>query len=156
MQSLTQLDTDELKMADNLGSVIPTGIPWLMKTTEALGPNEYRILYAFFDAILVSVQRDSTAPKKRRSRNVLYVPDDEYQKFFARVKNDTVILNHSSEEELENYLAEQPSKDLLFRQMLQGMLVQLPQAKISLLSNVLWALNKYETLPSACGATMLT
>lgn len=143
-------------MADELSTVIPTGIPWRMKTTEALGPSEYRILYAFLDAILVSVQRDSTAPKKRRSRNVSYIPDDEYQKFFARVKKDTVILDHSSEEELERFLAEQPSKDLLFRQLLQGMLVQLPQAKIGLLSKVLWALNKYATFSSFVRGTMLT
>lgn len=130
-------------MADELTTVMPTGIPWRMKVTEALGPGEYRILYALMDAILVSIQKDSKAPK-RRSRNVLYIPDDEYQKFFTRVKNDTVILDHSSLEDLENYLAERPSKDILFQQLLQGMLLQLPNAKISLLSRVLWALNKYE------------
>lgn len=130
-------------MADELTTVMPTGIPWRMKVTEAMGPGEHRILYALMDAILVSIQKDSTAPK-RRSRNVLYLPDDEYQKFFTRVKNDTVLLDHCTLEDLEGYLAERPSEDILFQQLLQGMLLQLPSAKITLLTRVLWVLNKYD------------
>lgn len=130
-------------MADQLTTIAPTGIPWRMKTTEALGPGEHRILYALLDAILVSVQKESTAPKKRRSRNIAYIPDEDYDKFVSRIKTDTVVLDHASVEDLEGYLAERPSKDIVFQQLLQGMLLQLPQAKISLLANALWALNQY-------------
>lgn len=100
------------------------------------------MLYAIIDAILISVHKESTAPR-RRSRNVSYISDQEYQNFVSRLKKDTVILDHSSIEDLDKYLAEKPSDDLLFQQLLQGMLLQLPQDKMKLLSGVLWALNRY-------------
>lgn len=130
-------------MADELTVVQATGIPWRFKVTEPMGPSEYRMLYALMDAVLVSIRKESKAPRKRRPQNVTYIPDDEYNKAVSRLKKETVILDHSSEEDLEDYLAEKPSDNLIFRQLLQGMLLQLPHAKINLLSWVLWALNTY-------------
>lgn len=139
-------------MAEVLTAVRPTGIPWRSKITEALGPNEHRMLYAIIDAILIAVQKDSTAPK-RRSRNVSYISDNEYQHFVSRLNKDTGILDHASVEDLDEFLAEKPSDELLFQQLLQGMLLHLPQEKMKLLSGVLWALNKYvdaRTRSSGC------
>lgn len=130
-------------MAGELTAVQATGIPWRFKVTEPMGPGEYRMLYALMDAVLVSVRKESKAPRKRRPESVTYIPDDEYNRITSRMRNETVILDHSSEEDLEIYLAERPSEDLVFQQLLQGMLLQLPHAKINLLTWVLWALNTY-------------
>lgn len=132
----------EQTLAVDLTSVRPTGIPWRLKTTEVMGGDEQEMLLALFDAVLPPVQRLSEAPK-RKSRKVSYISDEDYRKYVSHLRNDTVILSSpSAEEELKQYLAEKPSDNLEFRQMLRGMLCNLPKQKLDMLTKVLWVLNK--------------
>lgn len=129
-------------LAVDVASIRPTGIPWRLKITETLGGDELDMLLALFDAVLPPVQRLPEAPA-RKSRKVSYISNDEYRNYVTHLRKETVILNSpSAEDEFKQYLADKPSDNLEFRQMLRGMFCHLPKQKLDLLARVLWVLNK--------------
>ncbi|KAK2598771.1 hypothetical protein N8I77_012159 [Diaporthe amygdali] len=117
----------------------PAGIPWRLKTAELIPDAQWRMLLAIMDAVVPSIQRESTAPK-RKSRSTAYISDSRYQDAVAHLKKNTVLLDHASEEELDKYLSDRPTDDLLFQQVLKGMLHHVPEDLMTLLSRVLYIL----------------
>lgn len=127
-------------MAEEVSAVLttqrPVGIPWRFKTEELLSDKEWRMLMAIMDAVLPSVERESMATR-RRSISKAYISEARYQEAVARLKRDSVVLDSASEEDLNKYLSERPTDDLLFQQVLKGMLHHLPLETRSLLFRVL-------------------
>lgn len=130
-------------MAESTANVLsvqkPAGIPWRLKTAELMPDAQWRMLLAIMDAVLPSIQKESTAPK-RKSRSIAYISDARYQDALSHLKKNTVLLDHASEEELDKYLSDRPTDDLLFQQVLKGMLHHVPEELSTLLSRVLYIL----------------
>ena len=131
------------KMAESISEILtvqkPAGIPWRLKTAELMPDAQWRMLLAILDAVVPSIQRESTAPQ-RKSRSIAYIPDARYQDAVSHLKKNTVLLDHASEEELGKYLSDRPTDDLLFQQVLKGMLHHVPDDLTTLLSRVLYIL----------------
>ncbi|ROW04836.1 hypothetical protein VMCG_04808 [Cytospora schulzeri] len=100
-------------------------------------------------AILPSIQRESTAPR-RKSLSKAYISDTQYQEAVSHLRSNTVVLDSASEQDLDKYLSERPIDDLLFQQMLKGMLHYLPPDTRSTLFRVLYILS------TQAGALLLT
>lgn len=130
-------------MAESITNVLsvqkPAGIPWRLKTAELMPDAQWRMLLAIMDAVVPSIQRESTAPK-RKSRSIAYISDSRYQDALSHLKKDTVLLDLASEEELDKYLSDKPTDDLMFQQVLKGMLHHVPEELSTLLSRVLYIL----------------
>lgn len=145
-------------MADNpislLPAVVPTGIPHRLKITEVMAPSEWRTLLAIMDTILPSVQKESKAPRKK-SLSVAYISDEKYDAALAHLKKNTIVLDTASEDDVERYLADKPSDDIIFQQMLQGMLLSLPLQTKNLLVTVLKVLRYvFIKYPVTCPSTL--
>lgn len=123
-------------MADKLTQVRPTGIPWRAQVTAAMGENEWRMLLALMDTVLPPIQRESTAPDDR-SIDVSYISDDAHRDFISHLRDNTIILDSASPEDLDEYLALKATDEALFQQTLGGMLLQLAPATRNLLTTVL-------------------
>lgn len=117
----------------------PAGIPWHLKTTDIIPDGHWRMLLAIIDTVLPSVQRELASPR-HSSRSKAYISDTRYQEALSRLRKDTVILDSASEQDLDKYLSERPSDDLLFQQVLKGMLHYLPQETRTSLFRVLYFL----------------
>lgn len=126
-------------ISDILAVQKPAGIPWRLKTAELMPDAQWRTLMAIMDAILPSIQKESTAPK-RKSRSIAYISDSRYQDAVSHLKKDTIVLQTASEAELNKYLSDRPTDDLLFQQVLKGMLHHVPPELQTLLSRVLYIL----------------
>lgn len=130
-------------MAESIADVLavqrPAGIPWRFKTAELMPDGQWQLLMAIMDAVLPSIQRESTAPR-RKSRSTAYIPDTRYQDAVSHLKKNTIVLDHASEQDLDRYLTERPTDDLLFQQVLKGMLHHVPEELMTLLSRVLYIL----------------
>ncbi|PSR80797.1 hypothetical protein BD289DRAFT_484775 [Coniella lustricola] len=122
-------------------AVRPTGIPWKLKHTEALGPSEWRTLLAIMDGVLTPIKRASQATAGDKDTGVAYISDGEYHAFLAHLRTNTVVLDSASEQDVEHYLADKPTASPAFQQLLRGMLLQLPQDTRSRLATVLKLLN---------------
>lgn len=109
-----------------LTEVKPMGLPHRLKVAELLNDSQWRTLLAIIDTIIPSIQRESKAPR-RRSLSVAYISDQRYDAIMKHLRKNTVLLEKTSEEEIEEILAEKPSDDVAFRQQLQGMLLTIPQ-----------------------------
>lgn len=109
-----------------LTAVKPTGVPHHLKTAEVMNDTQWRTLLAIMDTIIPSIQRESQAPR-RKSLSVAYISDQRYNAAIENFRKNTVLLETSSEAEIERVLAEKPSDDIAFRQQLQGMLLTIPQ-----------------------------
>lgn len=97
------------------------------------------MLLAIMDTILPSVQRESTAPRRKRLSRA-YISDTRYQDAISHLRKDTVVLDFASEQDLDRYLSERPIDDLLFQQVLKGMLHYLPHETRTLLFRILYIL----------------
>lgn len=117
----------------------PIGIPWRLKTEELITDGQWRMLMAIMDAVLPSVQRESAAPR-RRSRSKAYISEARYREAVSLLRRDTVVLDSVSEQDLDKYLSERPTEDLLFQQVLKGMLHHLPPETKSSLFRILYIL----------------
>lgn len=107
------------------------------------------MLLAIMDTILPSVQRESTAPRRKRLSRA-YISDTRYQEAVSHLRKDTVVLDFASEQDLDRYLSERPIDDLLFQQVLKGMLHYLPHETRTLLFRILYILS------TQAGALLLT
>lgn len=130
-------------MAESIPNVLsaqkPAGIPWRLKTAELMPDAQWRMLLAIMDTVVPSIQKESAAPK-RKSRSIAYISDARYQDALSHLRKDTILLDNASEEELDRYLSDRPTDDLLFQQVLKGMLHHVPQELKTLLSRVLYIL----------------
>lgn len=117
----------------------PAGIPWRLKTAELMPDPQWRTLMALMDTVVPSIQKESTAPK-RKSRSIAYISDSRYQDAVSHLKSNTIVLDNASEGELDKYLSDRPTDDLLFQQVLKGMLHHVPPELQTLLSRVLYLL----------------
>lgn len=130
-------------MATEISTVLtaqrPAGIPWHLKTADIIPDDQWRMLLAIMDAVLPSIERESTA-SRQGSRSKAYISDTRYHEAVSRLRKDTVVLDAASEQDLDKYLCERPTDDLLFQQVLKGMLHYLPQETRSLLFRVLYIL----------------
>lgn len=117
----------------------PIGIPWRFKAGELMTYTQWRMLLAIMDAVLPSVQRESAA-SGRKSRSKTYISEAKYREAVSLLRRDTVVLDSASEEDLDKYLSERPTEDLLFQQVLKSMLHHLPQETKSSLFRILYIL----------------
>lgn len=117
----------------------PAGIPWRLKTAELMPDAQWRTLMALMDAVVPSIQKESTAPK-RKSRSIAYISDSRYQDAVSHLKSNTILLDTASAGELDKYLSDRPTDDLQFQQVLKGMLHHVPPELQTLLSRVLYLL----------------
>lgn len=120
-------------------AVTPSGVPWRIKSAELMAPHNLDMLYDILRAIVPPVVRESKIRGKKKLGTV-YISDDEFYKIVAQLKTDTVVFDSASEEDFELYLAESPTDSIVFRQTLQGMLIDLPPQTKGLLVAVLGAL----------------
>ncbi|KAG8157425.1 hypothetical protein KVR01_012809 [Diaporthe batatas] len=127
-------------IADMLTVQKPAGIPWRLKTAELMPHEQWRTLMALMDTVVPSIQKESTAPK-RKSRSIAYISDSRYQDAVSHLKSNTILLDNASEDELDKYLSDRPTDDLMFQQVLKGMLHHVPPELQTLLSRVLYLLN---------------
>lgn len=123
----------------DLAAVMPTGIPWRVKSSELMDPQYMDMLYAILTAVVPPMVRESKIRGKKKLHTV-YISDEEFHRLVAELKKNTVIFDSATEEEFEAYLAESPSDSVQFRQLLQGMLLDTPPAVKAELVRVLWAL----------------
>ncbi|CAN8101513.1 unnamed protein product [Discula destructiva] len=128
------------ELVEELAAVTPTGVPWRIKSAELFKPHNLDMLYAIMRAIVPPVVRESKI-RGRRKLGTVYISDEEFHKIVAQLKKNTVVFDSASEEDLEVYLAESPSDSVVFRQTLQGMLIDLPPETKGLLVSVLSTLS---------------
>lgn len=126
-------------ISDILAVQKPAGIPWRLKTAELMPDAQWRTLMAIMDAVVPSIQKESTAPK-RKSGSIAYISDSRYQDAVSHLRKNTILLDNVAEEELDKYLSDRPTDDLLFQQVLKGMLHHVPPELQTLLSRVLYIL----------------
>lgn len=134
-----------------LAAVKPMGVPHRLKMTEVMNDSQWHTLLAIMDTIIPSIQKESQAPRKK-SLSVAYISDKRYNAAIEHLRKNTVLLEASSQEQVESVLAEKPSDDLAFRQQLQGMLLSLPQQTKNQLLMVLTVL-RYVTCISRLSKT---
>jgi hypothetical protein len=131
------------KMTESVSDILavqkPAGIPWRLKTAELMPDAQWRTLMAIMDTIVPSIQRKSIAPK-RKSRSVAYISDRRYQDAVSHLKKNTILLDSAGEAELDKYLADRPTDDLLFQQVMKGMLHHVPPELKTMLIRVLYLL----------------
>ncbi|ROW11800.1 hypothetical protein VPNG_04976 [Cytospora leucostoma] len=137
------------KVSAVLTAQLPAGIPWRLKTAEVISDDQWRMLIALMDTVVPSVQRESTAPR-RKSLSTAYISENRFREAVSHLKKDTVIFDTASEQDLDRYLSEKPSDNLLFQQVLKGMLHHLPPEKRLQLFRVL------AILSTRAGALLLT
>ncbi|POS78539.1 hypothetical protein DHEL01_v203071 [Diaporthe helianthi] len=117
----------------------PAGIPWRLKTAELMPDAQWRTLMALMDAVVPSIQKESTAPR-RKSRSTAYISDSRYRDAVSHLKSNTILFDKASEAELNKYLLDRPTEDLLFQQVLKAMLHHVPPELQTLLCRVLYLL----------------
>lgn len=130
------------EVMSELAAVTPTGIPWRVKTAELMETQHLDMLYAILKAAIPPIVRDSKVRGKKRLDTV-YISDAEFEAVVTQLRKNTVVLDSASEEDLEQYLAESPTDHIIFRQTLQGMLIDLPPKTKGLLAFALQNL-RYE------------
>lgn len=106
-------------------AVTPTGVPWRVKTAELMETQHLDMLYAILKAAVPPIVRESKL-RGRKKLDTVYISDEEFQKIVSQLRKSTVVFDLASEDDLERYLAESPTDSILFRQTLQGMLLDLP------------------------------
>ncbi|KAK7733975.1 hypothetical protein SLS53_007970 [Cytospora paraplurivora] len=84
----------------------------------------------------MAVERESTTPR-RKSLSTAYISGTRFREAVSHLQKDTVVFDTASEQDLDRYLSEKPSDNLLFQQVLKGMLHHLPPEKRSMLFRVL-------------------
>lgn len=123
-------------MADTISeiaAVTPTGIPWRVKTAALMDTSQLDMLYAILKAAMPPIVRESKVQGRKRLDTV-YISDEDFSKMVSQLRKNTVVMDSASEEDLEQYLAESPTDEIIFRQTLQGMLLDLPPKTKGLLA----------------------
>lgn len=106
-------------------TVTPSGVPWRVKHSELMEPHRLDMLYAIMRAVIPPMVRESKV-RGRKNRHTVYISEEEFYRTVGKLKKNTVIFDSASEEDFEAYLAESPTESVVFRQTLQGMLIDAP------------------------------
>ena len=136
-------------MAENLSEIMnvqkPAGVPHKYKNAEPLGANEMEVLMALMDAVVPSIVRESSSSSVATSSEKdalaqVTISDEKYNAQVSHLRNNTVLFDDVSEKDLQEYLAEKPTDDPIFKSTLKGMLAHLPGETLKGLSTILYLL----------------
>ncbi|KAK4235887.1 GMC oxidoreductase-domain-containing protein [Achaetomium macrosporum] len=109
-----------------LTAPIPVNLP---DAVEFLSENQWKVLMALMDTVIpaIRIQEPSQTPRKHDISTV-YLPSTQYSETAIKLRNAVSPLDPSSDA-LEAYLAERPSDNPLFTQVLKCVLSNLPPSK---------------------------
>lgn len=122
----------------SLTTQLSTGIPWDLKHAELMPHAQWRILLAIMEAVVPSVQRQ--APGTRKSRSIAYITKEQHDEAVGHLKSNSIVLDSASTDDLDRYLAENSSEQVLFQQVMKGMLHRIPLETRSLLTRIFYLL----------------
>lgn len=109
-----------------LSGPLPVNLP---EPVECLGESQWKVLMAVMDTVIPAIRIQGTSQKaKDHDASTIYLPSNEYSEVAIKLRNATTPLNQSSDT-LEAYLAERPSDNPVFAQVLKGVLGHLPPNK---------------------------
>ena len=135
--SQTQHDTrsiepNQLEMADTVETAPPPSGPVAVSVPDApefLSEAQWKVLMAIMDTVIPAVRvQDSSANAKQQDSSTIYLPSGDYSETAIKLRNASTPLNHSSDV-LEAYLAERPSDNPAFAQLLKSVLSNVPPHK---------------------------
>ncbi len=118
-------------MADTVVTATPSG-PVAVRLPDApdiLNEAQWKVLMAIMDTVIPAVRiQDASANAKQQDASTIYLPSGEYSETAIKLRNASTPLNHSSDV-LEAYLAERPSDNPAFTQLLKSVLSNVPPHK---------------------------
>jgi hypothetical protein len=111
-----------------LSGPVPVDLP---EAVEFLNENQWKVLMALMDTAIPAVRvqdRDSAKQTKDQDIAALHLPSDQYSDAAVKLRNAVTPLNPTSDL-LEAYLAERPSDNPVFAQVLKRILTNVPPSK---------------------------
>ncbi|KAK4154101.1 hypothetical protein C8A00DRAFT_33126 [Chaetomidium leptoderma] len=109
-----------------LSAPVPVDLP---NAVEFLGENQWNVLMALMDTVIPAIRiQDSTQTTKDKDGSTIFLPTSQYSEAAIQLRNAITPLNPPFEV-LEAYLAERPSDNPVFSQVLKGALSNLPPSK---------------------------
>ncbi len=118
-------------MADTVVTAAPSG-PVAVSLADApdfLSEAQWKVLMAIMDTVIPAVRiQDAPANAKQQDASTIYLPSSEYSETAIKLRSASAPLNHSSDI-LEAYLAERPSDNPAFAQLLKSVLSNVPPYK---------------------------
>ncbi|AEO68237.1 755f30ef-11d9-46bc-97ea-4933c4f7e7ba [Thermothielavioides terrestris] len=110
-----------------LTAPVPVDLP---DAVEFLSESQWKVLMAVMDAVIPAIRmEDASQPSKpNHDPSVFYLPSGQYSEAAIKLRNAVSPLDHPSDT-LEAYLAERPSDNPLFTQVLKCVLSNLPPSK---------------------------
>jgi hypothetical protein len=125
-----------------LSGPVPVDLP---EAVEFLSESQWRVLMALMDTAIPGVHiQDSAKPTKDQDIATLHLLSDQYSEAAIKLRNAVTPLNPSSDV-LEAYLAERPSDNPVFTQVLKCILTNIPPSKQKEL-RILLSILKYDPL----------
>ncbi|KAL2263197.1 hypothetical protein VTK26DRAFT_7771 [Humicola hyalothermophila] len=113
----------------------------LPKAVEFLNETQFKVLMALMDAVIPAIRiQDPGQTSKQQDISTVYLPSNEYSEAATKLRKASSPLDHSSDV-LEAYLAERPTANPLFPQVLKSILSNVPPSKQRDLRYVLTLLN---------------
>ncbi|KAL2024863.1 hypothetical protein VTK56DRAFT_3562 [Thermocarpiscus australiensis] len=105
----------------------PVGLP---PATEFLNERQWRVLMALMDTVVPAIRMRDSTPSTNNAQDVatLYLPTSRYSETAAKVRQAALPIDVSSDM-IEAYLAERPSDNFLFSQVLKCVLSNLPPSR---------------------------
>jgi hypothetical protein len=98
-------------------------------TVEFLNESQWKVLMAFMDAVIPSIRIQDTAQNtKDQNASIIHLPSAEYSEAAIKLRNAATPFNPPSNV-LEAYLAERPSDNPAFSQVLKSVLSNIPPSK---------------------------
>ncbi|KAK3898649.1 GMC oxidoreductase-domain-containing protein [Staphylotrichum tortipilum] len=104
---------------------VPVSLP---NADEFLTDAQWNVLMAIMDTVIPSIRIQETTKGAAQDLGTIYLPSDEYSEAAIKLRNASSPLNHSSDV-LEAYLAERPSDNPFFTQLLKCVLSNVPPSK---------------------------
>jgi hypothetical protein len=109
-----------------LSAPVPVELP---DAVEFLGEGHWSVLMALMDTVIPAIRiQDSAQDAKDQDIATLYLPSGEYSEATTKLRNAATPLNPPSET-LKAYLAERPSDNPAFAQVLKSVLSNIPPTK---------------------------
>lgn len=101
----------------------------LPAVSDFLSDSQWRVLMALMDTVVPAIKLQDTGPvAQQQDLSVLYLPSSQYSEKAASLRQAASPLDPSAEL-IEAYLAERPSDNPLFAQVLKCVLSSLPPSK---------------------------
>ena len=109
-----------------LSAPVAVAIP---EAVDCLSESQWKVLMAFMDTVIPAVRiQDASQNTKEQDVSTIYLPSGEYSETAIKLRNAATPLDPSSDL-LEAYLAERPSDNPGFTQVLKSVLSNVPPAK---------------------------